>query len=183
METHRQKEKMKKINRKLDQIIRIYTQWRQVPETERELRTQEDFARFHKVHVRTLARWNRELEAVESKEEKDRVIAFRDKLYMDAMRPKAPSKTMELYARMEGLLTDKSEVKVKLEYDADEIARRNLEAERQLRESGYGVWKGGYGVAEVPTERPLLLKDLRKGERPTEGDDTIRDVGTSGESS
>jgi len=53
----------------------------------------------------------------------------------------------KILAQMKGWLIEKSEVKIGL--SADEIARRNLEADRQLRE-------GGYRVEKVQEESPLL---------------------------
>ena len=56
-------------------------------------------------------------------------------------------KAQELYARLKGKLKDEIEVTIGL--SADEIARRNLEAERELREAGYRM-------EEVQEEPPLL---------------------------
>ena len=53
---------------------------------------------------------------------------------------------LKLYKQLTGDLVEKQEVKIVL--TADEIARRNLEAERQL--------KVGYRVEEVQDEPPLL---------------------------
>jgi len=61
------------------------------------------------------------------------------------------SRMAELWYKRHGLLVDKSESKVKIELSADDVTRRNLEADRELRESGYRVEK-------VP-EKPRLLSN------------------------
>jgi len=59
---------------------------------------------------------------------------------------------------------EKQEVKVGL--TANEIARRNFEAERQLR-------KAGYRVVEVQKEPSLLPQNIRENKRPKKRDNPI----------
>ena len=65
----------------------------------------------------------------------DERLALARKVYLDAMTQGASAKDKDLAVRMLGMLIDRQEVKVGL--TGDELARRNLEAERQLREGGY----------------------------------------------
>tara|TARA_R100000750_G_C2285406_1_gene72832 strand:+ start:141 stop:617 length:477 start_codon:yes stop_codon:yes gene_type:complete len=58
-------------------------------------------------------------------------------------------KAQELYAKIKGKIKPE-ELDVKIGLSADEIARRNLEAERQLRE------EDGHRVEKVPEEPSLL---------------------------
>ncbi len=77
----------------------------------------------------------------------DERIALERKVYNDAIASDATKGDKELAVRMLGMLIERQEVKVGL--TADELTRRNLEAERQLRE-------GGYRVEEVQEEPSLL---------------------------
>ena len=63
-------------------------------------------------------------------------LALARKAYDDAMRKGATKGEKELAMRMLGLFIEKSEGD-KDGLSADEITRRNLEADRQLRDSGY----------------------------------------------
>jgi len=76
-------------------------------------------------------------------------LALARKVYKDAMLSDASAKDKDLAVRMLGMLIEKREDKITVELSADEIARRNLEAERQLREAGYRV--------EEVQEKPSLL--------------------------
>ena len=76
-------------------------------------------------------------------------LALERKVYKDAMASGASKADKELAVKMLGMLIERQEVKVGL--TADELTRRNLEAERQLRE-------GGYRVEEVQEKPTLLLK-------------------------
>jgi len=57
------------------------------------------------------------------------------------------------FLQAKGVFVEKTESKVIHELSADEIARRNLEADRELRE-----WRrtSGQGMEKVPKEPPLL---------------------------
>ena len=82
----------------------------------------------------------------------DERLALARKVYTDAMRQGASAKDKDLAVRMLGMLIDRQEVKVGL--SADEIARRNTEAERELEE--WHRRKAGQGVEEVQEGHPLL---------------------------
>ncbi len=69
---------------------------------------------------------------------------------------KGNAQSQKLFAQLAGKLIEKSEVKIGL--SADEITRRNLEAERQLREQGFDRRGNGLRVEEVKEELPLLSK-------------------------
>jgi hypothetical protein len=78
---------------------------------------------------------------------------FFTRVYERAMEPKATAKHMELYAKLKGLLIEKRE-NVNIDLTADDITRRNLEAERRLREQGYRV-------DDVQEESALLSENIR----------------------
>ena len=59
-----------------------------------------------------------------------------DEAMFEAGKGKKSSKYAELWYKRKGVLVEKQEVDVKIGLSADEIARRNLEAERQLRKWG-----------------------------------------------
>ena len=85
----------------------------------------------------------------------EEIAEFRRLLFDIAKNPKASNKDRELAAKMVGVITERQEKKVTIELTADELTRRNLEADRQLREVGYRVEEG----KEKPT---LLPKNIRK---------------------
>ena len=60
---------------------------------------------------------------------------------------------LKLFYTLLNRLVEKTEHKVELGLSADEITRRNLEAERQLRLEGYGM-------AEVSEKPPLLPEEV-----------------------
>ena len=57
---------------------------------------------------------------------------FKEHLRKQAMKPNASAPVMTLYANLEGKLIDKKEIKIGL--SADDIARRNLIADRELKQ-------------------------------------------------
>lgn len=59
---------------------------------------------------------------------------FKKKVYEKAMSPDAKAKDRELFGRLEGLIVEKKEHKVKVGFDADELARAEFEFERKRRE-------------------------------------------------
>lgn len=63
-------------------------------------------------------------------------------------------KSLESYLKATGEFVEKREETIKVELTADDIAKRNFEAERQLNE--------GHRVAEVPTEPIPLLEGARE---------------------
>lgn len=132
--------------------------------------TQEEYAEKNQVSTRQLSNWKAEYDKVQS--EKYHIEAEEDsgdydsaawlltrtpnadKALLKAMQGGSPA-ALKLFYQLLDRLTEKSEHKVKLELNADEITRRNLEAERQLRE-------GGYGMAKVPNELPVFSQDIRE---------------------
>ena len=60
---------------------------------------------------------------------------FKEQVRTEAMKVGAPSAVKSIYKEM--LKIDRAERKGQGVINADEIARRNIEAERQLREGGY----------------------------------------------
>lgn len=80
-------------------------------------------------------------------------LALARKVYEDAMIEGAPTAKLELAVRMLGLLIDRQE-RVNIELSADDIARRNLEADRQLRE--FDGRTEGHRVEEVQEESSIL---------------------------
>jgi len=76
-----------------------------------------------------------------------------------ALRRNMPS-AIKLYYELTGEYVQKQEIKIGL--TGDETARRNLEAEKELRESGYSVGTGRQRVEEVTDKPALLLKDVRE---------------------
>ena len=87
------------------------------------------------------------------------VEKFKKQVYKRAMEPKSTAKHMELYAKMNNLVVEKSEVTV-IELTADEIARTEQEAKRRSREFRESLEKGG--VEDVSGRLPLLSESLRK---------------------
>lgn len=130
------------------QKIKQFAEWLALREDERVIKTQKDFAKSIGVVEQTLIRWKEQLQDT-TEDETEQIEAFKKKVYRDAIRPNATGKDKELFGRLKGLFIDRPETKEQIELTADGITRRNLEAERRLRE-------GGYRVASMPTERPLL---------------------------
>jgi len=101
----------------------------------------------------------RERDRLERGDEEEKVESevnnLLDHLYEEAMKPNATAGKMELYLKARGRLVEKREDRIVVELSADEIARRNLRAERELRESGYRV-------EEMQEELLILPKNVRK---------------------
>lgn len=86
---------------------------------------------------------------------------FINHLRKEVMEPGAPAAKMELFAKIQGILVEKQEIKHK--FDASDFARAAREADRQLRE-------GNYRVAEVSEKLPILPDKLC--ETPGQGERT-----------
>ncbi len=71
-------------------------------------------------------------------------------------------------SQIKGWIIDKQEIIIG-QLTADDYARRNTEADRQLAERGHRV-------AEVQTKPPILLGEIREGEGQVARDNTIRDT-------
>ena len=68
---------------------------------------------------------------VEFETEEDKWGRYMKQLYLDAIKPGAPAATRDLYAVLVGKKVEKKEIKIGL--SADDVAKRNLEAQRALR--------------------------------------------------
>ncbi|MAH50470.1 hypothetical protein CMI37_31905 [Candidatus Pacearchaeota archaeon] len=112
------------------------------------------------VSERTFIRWEREYEDVKSAEREFKEEVFDPKAYLEANNREITEGLLKsckngnvlaikLVKQLLGELVEKSETKVELKISADERTRRNLEADRQLRE-------GGYRMEEVPEEPSVL---------------------------
>ena len=66
------------------------------------------------------------------------------------------AQAIKIYKQLTGELVEKSEQKVTLELSADEIARRNLEADRGLKKWLKQGRTGRQGVEDLPEKPPLL---------------------------
>ena len=133
-----------------DEAKQEFRAWLMLPEAQRKPGSKSALARKLKVDISTLWRWeqgNGHI-AIEdlSIEEK---IKFFDKILFGLVRnPKTPSKDRELFAKRYGLLVDKS-INIEVKVDADEIARRNFEADRELQEWRSNRGTGRHRVEEV----------------------------------
>lgn len=114
--------------------------------------TQKELAKELGVGKDTLIRWIKSFKEQGNGGDEALFIA---QVRTRAMEARSPASILELYARLKGYLVDKSEVKVEIGLSADEHTRRNLEAERELREFRE---TSGHRVEEVP-EKPTLLPE------------------------
>jgi len=146
-------------------VRKLYEEWKLIPKKEREPRTKKAFALAHGVVGQTLANWDKKVERTDLDRQIDelpveeQIKVFKSLMFKIVQNPKAPSMDRKLFAQMHGLITDKAEVKVEVGYTADEITRRNLEAERQLRAEGYRALPRP-GMEKVPGISPLLPDEV-----------------------
>jgi len=145
-------------------VRKLYDEWKLVPKKKRVPRTKKAFALANGVVEQTLANWDkrgndldRQLNDLPIEEQ---IKVFRSLMFKIIQNPSASTMDRKLFAEMYGLRTDKSEVKVEIGLSADEITRRNLEAERRLREEGYRALPRP-GVEEVQGISPLLSNEIR----------------------
>ena len=145
-------------------VRKLYDEWKLLPKKKREPRTKKAFALAHGVVEQTLTNWDkrgndldRQLNDLPIEEQ---IKVFRSLMFKIIQNPSASTMDRKLFAEMYGLRTDKSEVKVEIGLSADEITRRNLEAERRLREEGYRALPRP-GVEEVQGISPLLSNEIR----------------------
>ena len=145
-------------------VRKLYDEWKLIPKKKREPRTKKAFALAHGVVEQTLTNWDkrgndldRQLNDLPIEEQ---IKVFRSLMFKIIQNPSASTMDRKLFAEMYGLRTDKSEVKVEIGLSADEITRRNLEAERRLREEGYRALPRP-GVEEVQGISPLLSNEIR----------------------
>ena len=117
------------------------------------------------VHVATIYGWQKEYKEwgeitipKTDEEEREELIIH---LYQESLQPNCPANKIELMGRMRGWIKNEPQ-EIKLVISADERARRNLEAERELREAGYRMDE----VQEEPTLLPEKLR-LDSGQSPS----------------
>jgi len=144
-------------------VRKLYDEWKLLPKKKREPRTKRAFALEHGVVEQTLTNWDkrgndldRQLNDLPIEEQ---IKVFRSLMFKIIQNPSASTMDRKLFAEMYGLRTDKTEVKVKIGLTADEITRRNLEAERQLRGEGFRALPRP-GVEEVQDISPLLPDEV-----------------------
>ena len=147
------------------EIRDLYEKWKRVPKKEREPRTKIDFAKEHGVSIQTLMKWDKKpfhadlSKQIDDLSVEEQIKVFKSLMFKIVQNPNAPSMDRKLFAQMHGLITDKAEVKVEVGLTADEITRRNLEAERQLRAEGYRALPRP-GMEKVPGISPLLHDEV-----------------------
>ena len=108
--------------------------------------------RFPTVSGATLLNWEKQKSNKDEAYDSNKFLEERDgriDAALIAACEKGSPKALELFFKLRGKLVDKVKADVTIGLSADEIARRNLQAERDLRDAGYGV-------AEVQ-DKPLLL--------------------------
>jgi len=143
----------------------LYEKWKRVPKKERQPRTKIDFAKEHGVSIQTLMKWDKKpfhadlSKQIDELPVEEQIKVFKSLMFKIVQNPNAPSMDRKLFAQMHGLITDKAEVKVEVGLTADEITRRNLEAERQLRAEGYRALPRP-GMEKVPGISPLLHDEV-----------------------
>lgn len=127
--------------------------------------TYEEYAEKIQVSTRQLSNWKAEYDKVQSEKKTVGVDDYTPgdwKQYLQSKKLEAAKRlveevqngkvtAIEAFFKLLGEFIEKTEHKVEFGLTADEIARRNFEADRQLRE-------GGYRVAEV-SEKPSLLPE------------------------
>lgn len=87
----------------------------------------------------------------------DEKIKIFDRLLFQLVQdPKTPSKDRELFAKRYGLLVDKTEHKVEIGFNAEDIARIRSEARRELEAEGFPV----KGDGEMRPEQSLLPQEV-----------------------
>ena len=144
-------------------VRKLYDEWKLLPKKKRVPRTKKAFALANGVVEQTLANWDkrgndldRQLNDLPIEEQ---IKVFRSLMFKIIQNPSASTMDRKLFAEMYGLRTDKTEVKVEIGLTADEITRRNLEAERQLRGEGFRALPRP-GVEEVQDISPLLPDEV-----------------------
>ena len=171
---------------KLNEKKLSFFRWRQIPEVERSPSTFKEKARELGVRAETLTRWNGEYPAWLGKEvrsngidisnlsEEEQIKLFDKLLFKLALDPKAPTKNRELFGKRYGLFVEKQEVKIEL--NAEQLAREHLESRRWLKEHGY---LEETGMGEVQPKPPLLFEALRNDTPPETGNNQVERVAPS----
>ena len=144
--------------RLMDKYRQEFKQWLATPEIDRNPSTLFEFAKKLGIHPRTLGGWKKTFVKQGVKplpqlqdltlEQKDKLVD--DLLFQLANDPESPAKYKELYLRSRGKLIDKIETKRRFELSADDIIRRNLEANQELDEWRKQLNTGGQRVPQMP---------------------------------
>ena len=146
-------------------VRKLYEEWKLIPKKKREPRTKKAFALAHGVVGQTLANWDKKADhanldrQIDELSVEEQIKVFRSLMFKIIQNPSASTMDRKLFAEMYGLRTAQSEVKVEIGLSADEITRRNLEAERRLREEGYRALPRP-GMEKVPGISPLLHDEV-----------------------
>jgi len=88
----------------------------------------------------------------------DELARFKRQVYDRAMESGASAKHMELLAKLQGMLIEKS-VRVDIGFGAEDIANIRNKARRELENEGFSI----VGDGKVRPEPALLSKDIREG--------------------
>jgi len=119
------------------------------------------------ISVVTLDKWDKERRNGKGKVDKvidqladlsdDEIDRFKRQVYTRAMEGGASAKHMELFAKLQGMLIEKS-VRVNIGFGAEEIAKIRTEARRELESKDFSI----VGSGKVRPEPPLLSQDIRE---------------------
>jgi hypothetical protein len=138
--------------------------WLQTPYNRRDPKTKIGLCRKLHIGKDTLISWEKELgngynvdNVIDELADMD-IDAFQRRVYERTKDPSCPAKVLELQAKMFGLLVDKSETKVNIGFNAEDIARIRNEAKRELESEGFTV----EGSGEVRPQPALLSEKIRE---------------------
>lgn len=163
-------------------MARVVYEWWDTPKPLREPASKAALARKLGITVPTITAWLKtrtdKHSNFESQSDEAKIKLFDQLLFQLASDPKSPAKYKELFARRYGLLLDKSEQKLNIGFDADEIARIRNKARRDLESSGIPH----IGDGEVCPQPVLLPQDIREDKRRGKGNNPVPDVAVPGQS-
>jgi hypothetical protein len=108
--------------------IEQFADWLGIPEEERTIKTQKEFAEFLGIDEHTLVRWKVKLAETDTEDEIDK---FKHHLYKQAMKSNATAKHMELYAKLKGLFDTPKTTTNKM--TADDYIREGKELIRRQK--------------------------------------------------
>jgi hypothetical protein len=147
-----------------------YYHWLNIPPEQRFPSTKAEWARMNNVTHATLNNWDKgftewkklqgsngsvaKLEGLDGESVVQQFVKLMGQLALD---PTRPAKDRELFAKMAGLLIDRSEQKVTLELTGDDYANIEREARRRNLEEGYSIGEG-----KMQGQPDLLPQEIRK---------------------
>jgi len=141
--------------------------WLNTSITIRQPKSKQKFCDRVGISVPTLNKWEAELRSgkkislggvvLDDLPAEEQVKVFKRLLFKMVQDPKTPAKDRELFAKMNGLIIDKS-INLEVKIGADELFRARNEARRELEGSGFTV----VGSGEVRPQPSLLSEDLRE---------------------